>query len=286
MKSVLIFIYCYILTSAYVSGDPIVGAERASNRNIKLPKSTLKSEENTVEIRNNWGKLASRNNLSGNHNRIGKQYNDHNNFNRQRAPRINEHTFIYPDTYEKLLFRQNQRQFSNFNEQSSIQKPRRRQFSFRKNRRPQQKKFSDQSFIDQPNFNQQSVNQWIQRPSDRQQVFNQFPDESFTNFNQQSFNQESQPFFRNIRPSSTQQPPRQLPDVQPQISPQYYRCLNNCLSTNEYNPVCGTDGMTYYNMQRLNCANRCGANVSFQQIGSCEPFVPVVCDNTPGCRET
>jgi hypothetical protein len=41
-----------------VSGEPIVGAERASNRNIKLPQNTMKSEENTVEIRNNWGKLG------------------------------------------------------------------------------------------------------------------------------------------------------------------------------------------------------------------------------------
>lgn len=35
-------------------------------------------------------------------------------------------------------------------------------------------------------------------------------------------------------------------------------CEEACLVTSEYNPICGTDGLTYTNTGRLNCAIRCG----------------------------
>lgn len=35
-------------------------------------------------------------------------------------------------------------------------------------------------------------------------------------------------------------------------------CEDRCLSTPEYNPVCGDDDMTYFSMHRLNCARKCG----------------------------
>lgn len=41
-------------------------------------------------------------------------------------------------------------------------------------------------------------------------------------------------------------------------TPQFLRCIATCPSTNEYNPVCGDDRLTYHNVQRLNCANSCG----------------------------
>lgn len=41
-------------------------------------------------------------------------------------------------------------------------------------------------------------------------------------------------------------------------SPSYSACLAACGSTSEYNPVCGTDRVTYNNKGRLRCANQCG----------------------------
>ncbi|XP_049771135.1 salivary glue protein Sgs-3-like [Schistocerca cancellata] len=43
----------------------------------------------------------------------------------------------------------------------------------------------------------------------------------------------------------------------------------NCPSTNEFNPVCGTDGVSYPNPGRLRCAKDCGKRVSVYHIGNC-----------------
>lgn len=52
-------------------------------------------------------------------------------------------------------------------------------------------------------------------------------------------------------------------------SPAYIQCLSNCPTTSEYNPVCGTDLVTYNNRQRLDCANFCGPRVNQQWSGEC-----------------
>ncbi|XP_072391325.1 uncharacterized protein [Diabrotica undecimpunctata] len=55
-------------------------------------------------------------------------------------------------------------------------------------------------------------------------------------------------------------------------SPSYTRCYTNCRTTSEYNPVCGTDGNNYDNLQRLNCAAGCGRNVQLRRGGTCQPL--------------
>lgn len=43
-------------------------------------------------------------------------------------------------------------------------------------------------------------------------------------------------------------------------SAEYRTCLSNCQTTTEYNPVCGSNGVTYDNRGRLQCATRCGTS--------------------------
>ncbi|XP_032680488.1 uncharacterized protein LOC116848474 [Odontomachus brunneus] len=45
-----------------------------------------------------------------------------------------------------------------------------------------------------------------------------------------------------------------------------------CVATAEYNPVCGTDNVTYWNMGRFNCAKNCNPNLEVRLIRACEPY--------------
>lgn len=72
------------------------------------------------------------------------------------------------------------------------------------------------------------------------------------------------PATGNQRPTTgNQRPtvPTQRPTTQ---SPQLRRCIQNCLTTTEYNPVCGSDGVQYNNIGRLNCARNCGVSKYFR----------------------
>nr|XP_022919799.1 probable basic-leucine zipper transcription factor E isoform X2 [Onthophagus taurus] len=49
-------------------------------------------------------------------------------------------------------------------------------------------------------------------------------------------------------------------------------CQSNCLrfTTNEYNPICGSDNVTYDNQSKLKCAAVCGkANLDLDYHGPC-----------------
>ncbi|XP_069677909.1 agrin-like [Periplaneta americana] len=43
----------------------------------------------------------------------------------------------------------------------------------------------------------------------------------------------------------------------------------NCPAPPQFNPVCGNDGVTYGNLQKLNCARSCGRNVRLAHNGAC-----------------
>ncbi|KAH8303829.1 hypothetical protein KR018_008988, partial [Drosophila ironensis] len=41
-------------------------------------------------------------------------------------------------------------------------------------------------------------------------------------------------------------------------SRRYLACLQTCPTTSEYNPICGSDRVVYYNENKFNCAVSCG----------------------------
>lgn len=42
-----------------------------------------------------------------------------------------------------------------------------------------------------------------------------------------------------------------------------------CIATAEYNPVCGTDNVTYWNMGRFNCAKNCNPSTTLILLFYC-----------------
>ncbi|KAF4531423.1 hypothetical protein B566_EDAN004191 [Ephemera danica] len=58
-------------------------------------------------------------------------------------------------------------------------------------------------------------------------------------------------------------PPRSTTTTTPRTTP----C--QCAATGEYNPVCGTNNVTYSNPGRLQCAITCGTRVSLMHYGVC-----------------
>lgn len=76
-------------------------------------------------------------------------------------------------------------------------------------------------------------------------------------FTQQN-GQSNQPFIQVPPTSATPGATVTTPSALPAQSPAFLACMRNCQTTNEYNPVCGTDQVAYPNQRRLDCANRCG----------------------------
>uniref|UniRef100_A0A1B0CK96 Kazal-like domain-containing protein n=2 Tax=Lutzomyia longipalpis TaxID=7200 RepID=A0A1B0CK96_LUTLO len=51
----------------------------------------------------------------------------------------------------------------------------------------------------------------------------------------------------------------------------FLRCVDNCPTTSEYNPVCGSDMQSYHNMAKFGCAVSCGARIRVIRVGTCLP---------------
>nr|BAA75687.1 protease inhibitor-like protein [Drosophila melanogaster] len=54
-------------------------------------------------------------------------------------------------------------------------------------------------------------------------------------------------------------------------SPRYFACFHSCPATSEYNPICGSDNVNYYNENKFNCALNCGLS---EYIGCVPPQIP------------
>uniref|UniRef100_A0A0K8T943 Kazal-like domain-containing protein n=2 Tax=Lygus hesperus TaxID=30085 RepID=A0A0K8T943_LYGHE len=73
--------------------------------------------------------------------------------------------------------------------------------------------------------------------------------------------------------------PRQLPTSStPEPAPGVVYMIPNCdcQTTSEYNPVCGSNGVTYQNRQKLECAASCGTDVRLRRSGNCSRSLQVL----------
>ncbi|XP_026733169.1 GATA zinc finger domain-containing protein 14-like isoform X2 [Trichoplusia ni] len=57
-------------------------------------------------------------------------------------------------------------------------------------------------------------------------------------------------------------------------SPTQRKCIEDCAATSEYNPICGTNNVTYVNPGNFICARNCGVVVYLQKQGRCDAVNP------------
>lgn len=150
---------------------------------------------------------------------------------------------------------------------------------------------ADFNFISPNDQNRGDLNEFFQRrPDGNQQRPNQnripFPNQNqnqnpnqIQNFNQnpnqiQNFNQNQNPTPIPIQiQNSTQDLPVDqavvFPFAAPALPPAFLKCMReDCLTTSEYNPVCGTDRTIYQNDRKLDCANFCGKRTNSNWQGN------------------
>lgn len=81
------------------------------------------------------------------------------------------------------------------------------------------------------------------------------PDEQ--NFNNNNNNNNPNQFFNE---------PQTTPIPVPGMGTTRSACEDTCLLTPQYNPVCGTDSVSYFSRERLFCAQRCGKGKFFKYV--------------------
>lgn len=161
------------------------------------------------------------------------------------------------------------------------------QLQEQRRRRQQRRRPHNQEFDENTNqFRQNRPSQDQQQQSSVQELSNwHFPQDESTESNirwpsEQSF-EGQQPSNNNLPSSSfdTTSQDNQQDQMDPNqqvITPEelrrYFLCMENCRTTNEYNPVCGNDGATYGNRAKLRCSRSCGnLGVEMQRMGTCRP---------------
>lgn len=65
-------------------------------------------------------------------------------------------------------------------------------------------------------------------------------------------------------------PPDQIIfEDKPNETEEQRQCVQDCTTSSEYNPVCGTNNVTYFNPGKFKCARECGVDVFIKQDGRC-----------------
>lgn len=76
-------------------------------------------------------------------------------------------------------------------------------------------------------------------------------------------------FFDDFGTPTTPRPTTQRPPRIPGMGTPPSACEDRCLTTHQYNPVCGDNNVTYSNIERFKCAVRCGRNVKIAAYRAC-----------------
>ncbi|XP_047520454.1 sporozoite surface protein 2-like isoform X2 [Pieris napi] len=48
------------------------------------------------------------------------------------------------------------------------------------------------------------------------------------------------------------------------------KCVQDCSTSSDYQPICGTNNVTYFNEEKFECAQKCGIEVAIRQQGACD----------------
>lgn len=174
-------------------------------------------------------------------------------------------------------FLQNQIPNQGFGSQGSFQNP--QQGGFQSQPQGSGQFFPNQGFPNQggqnQGFNNQAFpNQGFQNQFNPNNPFlpSSSPNPDITTISQQGI-------INPINPQGFQNPTQNqvistTPAAAPSQSPAFLRCTREqCLATNEYNPVCGTDQVVYSNIRKLDCANQCGRRLMSNWQGNNRLFI-------------
>ncbi|XP_030766805.1 uncharacterized protein LOC115890646 [Sitophilus oryzae] len=136
-------------------------------------------------------------------------------------------------------------------------------------------------FNDDSNFNSFEERQFPRQNNNFQNPFGGFRGQSqngnfqnnLNNFGFQSQNDNFQNNFNNFGFQSSTSRPQGFTTVPiPGMGTTMSACESRCLTTSQYNPVCGDNNITYSNIERYKCAVKCGKNVKIAANRACSPF--------------